>query len=603
MKLILHQTHHPIGDFSGILHDIRKAWEVEGLHLFPEFYLTGYPLQDLCLHRPFIDCYLDFLRQLDEDIQLAPENSHTALLVGGPHYEFGPQGLPQTIENVIYLLRPGRGHHHSGHHSGPRSREKLYAKRLLPNYDIYDEKKYFTPGRENAIWEFQGKRIALQICEDMWGPQGGHHLTDPVLELAQSLAQSGEKIDLVANLSASPYHLGKEERRLERSRFVAQTLKAPFAYVNRVGGEDEVLFDGRSFVLDGQNILAQGKTFSTDLLQLDWPRFIGPSPSPPPTPTSEDRQPQFFEKENNTWDSLFKPQIDLSTRPPHLPSLKDKECGEILQALSFGLQEYGTKNSMEHFLVGLSGGIDSTVVLAIAYLSKRPGQKVQALFMPGQFSSHLSYKVAEQVCRNFGIKLQSLSIKFLHKVIKSAYTETFKRPLADIGDENIQSRLRGALLYAHSNQTGAMVLNTSNKSELAVGHSTLYGDSVGAVSVLGDIYKSEVYRLAKYINQVHGNLIPQEAITRPPSAELRENQEDRQILPPYERLDAILEGILSGQISLSQFVQWGFSEAEVKKVYDLYQKSEYKRFQFCPIIKVKAKSFGFGYRIPICKKK
>jgi NAD+ synthase (glutamine-hydrolysing) len=270
--------------------------------------------------------------------------------------------------------------------------------------------------------------------------------------------------------------------------------------------------------------------------------------------------------------------------------------------LTFGIQEYANKCGFNKFLVALSGGIDSALVTAIVRLSLREGQSIEAVYMPGLYSAEDSYNWSLELCKNLGIPFKVQPIKFLHRTICNDFKQNFSEELSGLSDENIQSRLRGALIYARSNQTGAMVLNTSNKSEIAVGYSTLYGDSVGALSVLGDLYKSEVFALSNYINTIHKNLIPEGIITRPPSAELRENQKDSQSLPPYERLDAMLEGILSYRLGLKELQGSGFLRDELEKVYGLYTKSEYKRKQFCPIVKVRAKSFGFGYRIPICKK-
>jgi NAD+ synthase (glutamine-hydrolysing) len=251
--------------------------------------------------------------------------------------------------------------------------------------------------------------------------------------------------------------------------------------------------------------------------------------------------------------------------------------------------------------VALSGGLDSSLVLTIVKMSLLPGQEVEAIYMPGNYSSPISWDLSSKLCLKLGVRLNSLPIKFLHSTIKMNFQGTFTESFEGLTDENVQSRLRGLLLYTRSNQTGAMVVNTSNKSEIAVGYSTQYGDSVGAISLLGDVYKTEAYRLAEWINHKFGAVIPDGIIQRPPSAELRADQKDQDSLPPYERLDAILEGILSFRYTYKDLLTQGFSEEEVKKVFELYYKSEYKRRQFCPIIKIKSKSFGFGYRVPLTK--
>ena len=284
-----------------------------------------------------------------------------------------------------------------------------------------------------------------------------------------------------------------------------------------------------------------------------------------------------------------------------LSQLTKKQCEETIEALCFGLQDYTQKCGFNSFTVALSGGMDSGLVLTLAKLSLKEGQKLEAVYMPSQFSADLSTQLAQDLCKQLDVPLTILPISELHDHVREHFTRFYKNPLEALADENIQSRLRGSLLYARSNQVGSMVINTSNKSELAVGYSTLYGDSVGAISLLGDLYKSEVYDLAEYIFETR-KLIPRGYMDRAPSAELRENQEDQQSLPPYEVLDAILEGLLSYRHSVKELVGMGLPEADVKKVYGLYTKSEYKRNQFCPIVKIKAKSFGFGYRVPITKR-
>lgn len=295
----------------------------------------------------------------------------------------------------------------------------------------------------------------------------------------------------------------------------------------------------------------------------------------------------------------------LSKDSLKLSRLNDDECEEILQAILFGISDYSLKNRINKYTIALSGGMDSSLVLVILKLLKDQRKydlEVEAVFMPGFYSSTLSYDLSYDLCRNLGVKLTSFPIKFIHSAIRNAYKDCFNVVLDGIADENIQSRLRGTMIYTRSNEKGSAVINTSNKSEIAVGYSTLYGDSVGALSILGDLYKSEVFDLADYINRKFNNIIPIDIITRPPSAELRENQEDSQSLPPYERLDPILEALLSFRFSPLDLIKKGHQANEVAKVFQLINRSEYKRKQFCPIIKLKPKSFGFGHRVPISKK-
>ncbi len=570
MQIHLHQTHHTIADFTAIRQTLQTSLERPGLHVFPELYLTGYPLADLCLQSPFITSYQKFLKEIDAWAQKLPKSTDTVALIGGLAYQLGDEGIPVSIRNVIYELTPGA------------PLRSLYTKRLLPNYDIFDEQKYFTPGTTPGVWEWQGKRFALMICEDMWA--SSFHQLDPAMDLAKIGPFSA-----VINLSASPFEVTKNDTRIARARTLSQLLKAPFYYVNRVGGEDEILFDGQSFAVNGETLLAQAPAFAARTLSL-------------PLASAKEYAPVGSTICENTWESLFAPRFSAATAlPRRLQTWSDAECALVASALQFSLQEYATKNGFKKFLVALSGGMDSALVLTLAKLSLAPGQELEAVYMPGSFSSPMSWDLSMEICQKLGLKLTSLPIKFLHSNIRMAFQNTFPEPFQGLTDENVQSRLRGMLLYTRSNQTGAMVINTSNKSELAVGYSTQYGDSVGALSLLGDLYKTEVYRLAEWINQTHGGLIPKGIITRPPSAELRENQKDQDSLPAYERLDAILEGILSYRFHARDLTSFGFEAAEVKRVFQLYAKAEYKRRQFCPIVKIKAKSFGFGYRVPLSK--
>jgi NAD+ synthase (glutamine-hydrolysing) len=566
--LFIHQTHHTIVDFDGIFETLKKAALKPGLHLFPEMFLTGYPLQDLCLQASFIRRYNDFLQQVTEWSKTLPAN--TVMLMGGVEYKLMNPTLHEKIYNVIFELKKD-------------SFKSVYRKRLLPNYDIFDERKYFTPGEGNTVYEFEGKKIALLICEDMW-PSTFHDL-DPVEEYAKL----NTHFDLIVNLSASPFAWNKRERRIARAMEISHYLKAPFVYVNRVGAEDEVIFDGQSFLLIGDQLLEILPAFVGHELNCDLPvqHF---SPKHQKTKTSY------------TWESLMYPAW-VKGSETHLKTWEPDDCQSVFEALKFGLQEYAQKNGFKKFLIAFSGGVDSALVLAITKLSLKPGQSVEAIYMPSIHSSTLSYDLCYEMCQKLEVPLTSFPIKFLHSTVKNQFTQTFSESFEGLTDENIQSRLRGMLIYTRSNQTGAMVINTSNRSELAVGYSTQYGDSVGALSILGDVYKTEVYQLCDHLNKLYPGIIPEKIITRPPTAELREGQKDTDSLPPYRRLDTILEGIISYRADLTELAKCGFDPAEVSRVFDLYSLSEYKRAQFCPILKIKAKSFGFGYRIPISKKR
>ncbi|MCP4911572.1 MAG: NAD(+) synthase [Oligoflexia bacterium] len=578
MQIVMHQTHQIIGDFDKIYTEIethlRDSKKGE-LHLYPELYFTGYPLQDLVLQRTFIERYLAFFDKVNELFESSKDNG-AMFLFGGLHYQFDDSNLPIKIRNVIWKGISGQ------------KLEDVYTKQLLPNYDIFDEEKYYEPGKEANVITFESKNIGLLICEDMWFSSS--HDEDPITRLQDYISEKSIELDLIVNLSASPFFLGKEAKRIQRASLIGHKFGCPFFYLNMVAFEDEIIFDGGSFVTNGDEVIAQGNLFRADLLKVELPE------SKPAKTISEKA-----EIVENTWESLFKPSLDLTQRPPVLPQLSDEDCQTILEAIQLSVQDYIRKTGFKKFTIALSGGIDSALVVAILSLIKTQEQELEAIYMPGFYSRGISYDLSAQLCQNVGIKLTTLPIKFFHSSIKNSFKDNFGEDLEGLSDENIQSRLRGALLFARSNQTNSIVFNTSNKSEIAVGYSTMYGDSVGALSILGDLYKSEVFQLANYINKKWKGIIPEEIITRPPSAELREDQEDQQSLPPYERLDAILEGLLSYRLSLKELHDLGLDQNEIEKTYDLYNKSEYKRRQFCPIIKLKAKSFGFGYRVPITK--
>jgi NAD+ synthase (glutamine-hydrolysing) len=572
-KLILHQTHHTLADFDGIFQTATEVLKGEGLHLFPELYLTGYPLQDLVLQRPFVESYLEHQEKLHQWTK--KQTGSWRALMGGLQYELEADGVPKKIRNVMYEVIPGEG------------LKLLYIKRLLPNYDIFDEQKYFSHGQDNAFYQFQDQFFGLQICEDMWA--SSFHDIDPCELMLSEVREKKIPLNGIINLSASPFEAAKKKKRFERAKNISLLFKCPFIYVNRVGGEDEILFDGGSFIMVGSTLNLELKSFEAESRSVLLEEIKG----------SFEEKPVF--RPENTWEGLFSPQLNLTPKPSTLKSWSDEECADVLKGLQFGFQEYAKKNGFKKFLVALSGGMDSALVLAIIKLSLKPGQSLEAIYMPSIYSTSLSTELSEKMCQKLGIPLSYFPIKFLHSALKNAFTQNFRESFEGLTDENVQSRLRGTLLYTRSNQTGAMVINTSNKSELAVGYSTQYGDSVGAISLLGDLYKTEVYRLAKFINHSFGDPIPEGILQRGPSAELRNGQLDNESLPPYSRLDPMLEGILSYRLGKKQLCDLGFSEVEVTKVLQLYMKSEYKRAQFCPILKVKAKSFGFGYRVPMSK--
>ena len=576
MNLYLHQTHHQIADFKTIEEYLSSKIETEGLHVFCELFLTGYPLQDLCLQKSFVDQYHLMLERINQKLKSLSKNPKINLLIGGLEYELTDKGQPKIIRNVTYHLTPGQ------------KMQAVYTKQLLPSYDIFDEAKYYHRGDSPRILEIEGKKIGLLICEDMW-PSNIYEV-DPAQQLMDHCQETNTKLDLLINLSASPFNLGKLNKRHHRASTLSEEFKCPFVYVNRVGGEDEILFDGCSFVINHDQVLAEAASFKSDIIEWEL--------------ESSDVIHKIEAQKTgavNTWEDLLRAALVQTDEGLRLEEIDEERGKELIEALIFGVQEYAGKCGFNKFLVALSGGMDSALVLTLLKLGLKQGQSIEAVYMPSQFSSTLSYDLSFELCQNLNIPLKNFPIKFLHSTMKNAYLDSFSQMLKGIADENVQSRLRGAIIYTHSNMSGAMVVNTSNKSELAVGYSTQYGDSVGAISMLGDVYKSEVFQISNLINKLHNNIIPEQIITRPPTAELREGQKDTDSLPPYPVLDAILEGILSYQMSQTDIINHGFSTEVTQKVFNLYRKTEYKRTQFCPIVKVKGKSFGFGYRIPTSK--
>lgn len=578
MQIVIHQTDHTIGNFTQIYKYIENLTSSEdfqdNIHIFPETFLSGYPLQDLVLQKTFIRQYHELLQALRDLFAKIKLSDKTALLIGGLRYEFKDNAdIPSNIYNVIYEV------------TKKSNFNDIYTKCLLPDYDIFDESKYYTPGSAPCIWSHAGCDFGLLICEDMWHSE--QYAVNPLQMLMDEA--NGKELNGIINFSASPWNIDKEEKRIKRASEISRVFKTPFYYVNKVGAEDEIIFDGASFVVNETQVIAKAKSFKSDLMKVEIAKKskienLGVAPVGA-----------------NSWESLFGPHIEKINGKMSLKKLSDDKLDAILGALNLGLQDYARKCDMNKFLVALSGGIDSALVLTLVKLFLKPGQEVEAIYMPSKFSASLSWEISDKLCKNLGIKLHNLPIKFLHSSVQNLFNDNLD-PLEGLADENIQSRLRGSLLFARSNQTGAMVINTSNKSELAVGYSTLYGDSVGAISLLGDLYKSEVFALARHINKNFNDIIPVEVIERPPSAELRADQKDEDSLPPYETLDMILESYLSYRYDLPDLLNLGLNKTEVERVIKLILNSEYKRQQFCPILKLKDKSFGFGRRVPICKK-
>jgi NAD+ synthetase len=541
MKIALAQLNTTVGDLPGneaSIHDAYRRGVATGAELVvcPELAIVGYPPRDLLLKRGFIKHNLEVLHRL------ARVTGDTGLLVGFVGENPVCPGRPAT--NAAALLQHGKV-------------KATRAKTLLPSYDVFDEDRYFEPASENHPVVFNGRKIGLTICEDIWNDEDfwreRRYRRNPPADLAAAGAE------IIFNVSASPWHLGKNRLRHAMLASVAEKLACPVVYCNSVGGNDELVFDGASLVFNraGQ-MAARGKLFEED----------------------------FFVAETEA----------VSAIEPEATSDEKK----LFKALVLGLRDYMHKCGFRLAVLGLSGGIDSalTACLAAEALGK---ENVMGVSLPSQYSSPGSLADARQLALNLGIRYEVIPIQAAFEVVKQELHPVFAGRPEDTAEENIQARLRGLLLMALSNKFGSLLLTTGNKSEVAVGYCTLYGDMCGGLAVISDLPKTMVYRVAKWINRDR-EIIPVASITKPPSAELRPNQTDQDSLPPYDQLDAILEGYVVQGKRAEQIIASGLEEAVVKKVIRLIDANEYKRRQAAPGLKVTTKAFGLGWRVPIAQR-
>ena len=564
-RLALAQINSTVGDLWGnrekILEFVKKAEEVEAdLVVFPELALTGYPPEDLLLKPQFLEDNLKELEKLTQDID------NIVAVVGFV-------GVEEDIYNSLAVIQGGEV-------------KGVYHKMLLPNYGVFDEFRYFQRGKEVNLFNLGGVRIGFNICEDIWYPDGPH--------LTQAL---GGDAHIIINLSASPYHVEKGDLREKMLSTRAQECGVIVAYVNSVGGQDELVFDGRSAVFDEKGrLLARAKLFEEDLLLVDLevnrvlrshlqdPRRRQKKLNFPP--------PQVIEIER----TVRKKKSRISPRIEELLSPEE----EVFRALVIGTRDYVKKNGFEKVLIGLSGGIDSSLVTCIA-VEALGKDNVVGVLMPSSYTSSASLTDARKLAENLGIHIYTLPIQEIFDSYRKILKENVFRNLPeDVTEENIQARIRGNLLMAISNKFRWLVLTTGNKSEMSCGYATLYGDMAGGFAVIKDIYKTHVYKLAKWYNQSKGKeIIPENIFHKPPSAELRPGQTDQDTLPPYEELDPILKRYVEKEFSFRELVSQGFSEDTVKKVIQMVDRNEYKRRQAPPGIKVTPRAFGKDRRLPI----
>lgn len=546
MKIALAQINTTVGDFSGnsarIVEFSRLAAEKgAGLAVFPELSLCGYPPRDL-VERP------DFVARCEVELmRLARALPSMPVLVGTVRPSGAAEGKPVTDSAV--LLKDG-------------AVVGDYAKALLPFYDVFDEARYFEPGRRAVVCDLCGERLGLTVCEDAWNDKTFWkkrlYDRDPIEETMRAGAT------ILLNIAASPFTLGKMRLREEMLGAIARDRRAPVVYVNLVGGNDSLVFDGSSCAFDATGRLAvRAKPFEEDLVFFD---TCGP-----------------VEQAAPGW-------------------LDDTEA--VHHALVLGTRDYVSKCGFRSAIVGLSGGIDSSLVVAIAASALGP-KSVYGVSLPGPFSSPGSLADAEAVARNLGVHYRVIPITPLYEAYLRALAPVFGDRAHDVTEENIQARIRGNVLMALSNKFGALVLSTGNKSELAVGYCTLYGDMAGGLAVIGDVPKTMVYELARLVNSRagKGGPIPSASLEKAPSAELRPGQTDQDSLPPYEILDVIVRGCIEENMSAAAIAtQYGYDPALVRSIVRRVAAAEYKRQQAAPALKVTGKAFGIGRRFPVASK-
>jgi NAD+ synthase (glutamine-hydrolysing) len=545
MKVTLAQLNPTIGDIQGNLVKVEKTLarcskDSPDLVIFPELFLVGYPPRDLLERPAFIARTQGAIEKL---LNISKNFGQTGIILGAPQPNQQPTG--KGIHNSALLIYQGElvfTHHKS----------------LLPTYDVFDEPRYFEPGLEHPVVKFKDSILGISVCEDAWNdpalwPRRTYH-HDPI----EAMAKKGAK--LIINIAASPFHRGKERLRYNIVQSHARKHRIPFLFVNQVGANDELIFDGRSVCVDGAGD----------------PIVVFPP----------------FQEHVETI-SLDHIGVPISYQP-------QEEIESVYQALVLGVRDYMEKCGFTTAILGLSGGIDSAVTCCIA-VEAVGSDKVVAVTMPGPYSSPGSVEDSEKLAGNLGVKFETVPISPVYE----AYIKSLKPHLgereADITEENIQARIRGNILMALSNKLGHLVLSTGNKSELAVGYCTLYGDMSGGLSVISDVPKTMVYELARYINR-QSLLIPQEIVDKAPTAELRENQTDQDTLPPYEVLDQILHYYLDEHYSMEDILRLDFDPETVSWVLRTVDRNEYKRRQGPPGLKVTSKAFGTGRRMPIAAK-
>lgn len=556
VKIALAQQNYHIGNFEAnterIISAVREAKQLGAeLIVFSELSVCGYPPRD------FLE-FSDFIERCESAItQIAAESSEIGILVGAPARNPLPEG--KDLFNAAYLLYDGKV-------------QQVVHKTLLPNYDIFDEYRYFEPANEWKCIDFKGKKIAVTICEDIWDlVDNPLYRTRPMDRLIE------QKPELMINLSASPFDY---EHAAIRKKVVADNVRTygiPILYCNAVGAQTEIVFDGGSLAMNADGAVALEMPYFEEALSLvEW------------------KNGRLYSRDENTGTVPIAGSKDTRILEA------GKNISLIHRALLSGIRDYFGKMGFTKAIVASSGGIDSAVVLALACEALGP-ENVRALLLPSQFSSDHSVADAVQLSQNLNNQYDIIPIKDVFSAYEAALNPVFSGLAFSVAEENLQSRIRGAMVMALSNKFGSILLNTSNKSELATGYGTLYGDMAGGLGVLGDLYKVQVYALAQFLNRSK-EIIPNNILEKAPSAELRPGQKDSDSLPEYPVLDAILYQYIEQRKGPKELIAMGFDATLVARILRMVNMNEYKRNQFCPIIRVSSKAFGVGRRMPIVGK-
>ncbi len=550
MKIALAQLNYHVGNFEAntnkIIYAIKEAQQNGAdLVVFAELCISGYPARDFLEFNEFIALCEDSAKRIAAACQ------NIDCIIGLPTINSSPEG--KDLYNSAYFIENG-------------AVKAVVNKALLPNYDVFDEYRYFEPANEFKCIDFKGQRIALTICEDLW-----NNIDDPLYRTRPMDVLMEQEPDLMINIAASPFAVDHDQERMAVLSYNAKKYQMPLFYVNHVGAQTELIFDGGSMVYDAEGNLID---------ELD-----------------------YFKEQIRYYDIEKTPVKEVSVKAEQKLSPDVARMGEVEQvhqALILGIRDYFKKSGFSKATLGLSGGIDSALVCVLA-CEALGAENVMAVLLPSAFSSGHSIKDAEDLVKNLGCRSQTVAIKEITTAFENALEPQFSGLPFNIAEENIQSRSRAVILMAMCNKFGYILLNTSNKSEAAVGYGTLYGDMCGGISVLGDVYKTQVYELANHINRER-EIIPQNSIVKPPSAELRPGQKDSDSLPDYDILDPILKEYIELRKSSANIIAAGFEENVVRKVIRLVNISEHKRYQTPPILRVSSKAFGMGRRMPIVGK-